>query len=228
MIKYPKVFTEKFHKANFNIKYCVSFFKKYLEGDILEVGAGCGSFTRYYYTKNIRSLLLTELDKTNFNILLERFKSNKIVKIKKTTIFKINKKFDVILYIHVLEHIKNDNLEIKEAIKKLKTKGFLVILAPAHNKMYSNFDKLVGHYRRYEMNFFRKKFKFVKQIDLRYLDSMGYILFFLNKVFFKNEVSPSTLKIFIWDKLFTPLTIFIDFILGYKHGKCILAIYRKY
>ena len=78
------------------------------------------------------------------------------------------------------------------------------------------------------MNFFRKKFKFVKQIDLRYLDSMGYILFFLNKVFFKNEVSPSTLKIFIWDKLFTPLTIFIDFILGYKHGKCILAIYRKY
>lgn len=56
---------------------------------------------------------------------------------------------------------------------------------------------------------------------------MGFILYFLNKIFFKDENHPSKFKIFIWDKLFTPLSIIIDFITFYKFGKCILAIYKK-
>ena len=57
---------------------------------------------------------------------------------------------------------------------------------------------------------------------------MGYILYFLNKFFFKNETTPSKLKIFIWDKFFTPITIIIDFVLRYRFGKCILAVYKKF
>ena len=156
MISYPKTVTEVFDGADFHIKYCVSFFKKYLKGDVLEVGAGCGSFTRHYFNKKITSILMTELDKKNNAILSRKFKNNKKVSIEKKKIFKIKKKFDVVLYLHVLEHIKNDNLEIKEAIKKLKKNAYLIFLVPAHNKMYSNLDKLVGHYRRYELNFLKK------------------------------------------------------------------------
>jgi len=228
MHKYPEPVTEVFDNANFHIKYCVSFFKKYLKGDILEVGAGCGSFTRHYFNKKINSILMTELDKKNNLALSKKFKHNKIIKIEKNTVSKINKKFDAILYLHVLEHIKDDNLEIKNAVKKLKKNGHLIFLVPAHSKIYSNLDKLVGHHRRYELNFFKKKFNFVNRYDLRFLDSMGYILYFLNKTFFKKEAYPSKLKIFIWDKFFTPITIFIDYILRYKFGKCILAVYKKY
>jgi hypothetical protein len=56
---------------------------------------------------------------------------------------------------------------------------------------------------------------------------MGYILYYLNKIFFKKENYPSKLKIFIWDKIFTPMSFIIDFITLYKFGKCILAIYKK-
>jgi|TARA_B110000914_G_C15372530_1_gene403862 SAM-dependent methyltransferase len=228
MISYPKTVTEVFDGADFHIKYCVSFFKKYLKGDVLEVGAGCGSFTRHYFNKKITSILMTELDKKNNAILSRKFKNNKKVSIEKKKIFKIKKKFDVVLYLHVLEHIKNDNLEIKEAIKKLKKNAYLIFLVPAHNKMYSNLDKLVGHYRRYELNFFKKKFNTVHQCDLKFLDSMGYILYFLNKIFFKKEAHPSKLKIFIWDKFFTPITVIVDFFSRYRFGKCILAVYKKY
>ena len=227
MSKYPEPITELFDDADFHIKYCTNFFRKYLKGDALEVGAGCGSFTRHYYNKKINSILMTELDKKNILILSKKFKNNKKICVTKNTIFKINRKFDVILYLHVLEHIKNDNLEIKGAIKKLKKNGYLIFLVPAHNKMYSNLDKLVGHYRRYELDFFKKKFKSVSPIDLRFLDSMGYLLYYLNKIFFKKESYPSKSKIFIWDKLFTPITILIDFILRYRFGKCILAVYQK-
>jgi phospholipid N-methyltransferase len=225
---YPEKITETFDDANFHIKYCLSFIKKYIYGDILEVGAGCGSFTRNYLDINsISSLTLTERDKKNIYILNSKFKKKKKIKVFKSFTRKLNKKYNVILYLHVLEHIKNDYQEINEAVKKLKKSGFLIILAPAHSKMYSNLDKIVGHYRRYELDFFKTKFKSIEQISLKYLDSSGYMLYFLNKLLFKNEKYPSKFKIFIWDKFFTPVSLILDFIFQYKIGKCILAIYKK-
>ena len=101
-------------------------------------------------------------------------------------------------------------------------------MSPAHQKLYSNLDKIVGHFRRYQKDFFLQKFNELKLIRLRFLDTSGYFLYYLNKVFFKKDGYPSKFKIFIWDKIFTPISIIADFILGYKVGKCILAIYRKY
>ena len=100
-------------------------------------------------------------------------------------------------------------------------------MVPAHQKIYSNLDKAVGHFRRYDLSFFKKNFKSLKTVNVRFLDSMGYFLYYLNKIFFKNEIFPSDLKIFIWDKFFTPITIIIDFLSKYKFGKCILAVYKK-
>ena len=91
MISYPKTVTEVFDGADFHIKYCVSFFKKYLKGDVLEVGAGCGSFTRHYFNKKITSILMTELDKKNNAILSRKFKNNKKVSIEKKKYLKSKK-----------------------------------------------------------------------------------------------------------------------------------------
>lgn len=226
MKHYPTEATEKFDNANFHINYCLFFMKEFLKGDVLEVGAGCGSFTRNYINNKINNLILTDLDKNNVKQLKKKFKQNSKIKIYNKQI-ESRKKFDTIIYLHVLEHIKNDKQEIKFAIKKLKKNGTLIIMVPAHQKIYSNLDKAVGHFRRYEISFFKKNFKSLRTINLRFLDSMGYLLYYLNKIFFKEEVYPSNFKIFIWDKIFTPITILFDFLFRYKFGKCILAIYKK-
>ena len=227
MEKYPKAVTERFDNANFHINYCLKFIKKYLKGDILEVGAGCGSFTKNYLNKSINSVTLTELDKKNILDLKKKFKKNTNIKILNKTIEEVNEKFDSIIYLHVLEHIKNDEQEILNATKRLNKNGFLIIMVPAHQKIYSNLDRAVGHFRRYEIEFFNKNFKSLKKINVKFLDTMGYFLYLFNKFFFKKEVYPSKFKIFIWDKIFTPLTIIVDFIFRYRFGKCILVIYKK-
>ena len=66
-----------------------------------------------------------------------------------------------------------------------------------------------------------------KIVKLHFLDILGYLLYHLNKTFFKDETYPSNLKIFIWDKIFTPVTIIIDYLTGYKFGKNILCVYKK-
>ena len=131
------------------------------------------------------------------------------------------------MYLHVLEHISDDIQELKRAIDKLNNNGYLVIMVPAHQKIYSNLDKAVGHFRRYDFKFFKKNFKSLETVNIKFLDSMGYFLYYLNKIFFKKEIYPSKFKIFIWDKFFTPLTMIVDFLSGYRFGKCILAIYKK-
>ncbi len=227
MENYPEVVTERFDDANFHINYCLKFIKKYMRGNILEVGAGCGSFTRNYLNPEINSITLTEVDDKNILDLKEKFKNNQKIKITKENIYNINQEFDVIIYLHVLEHIKNDEEEIKEATKKLGKNGTLIIMVPAHKKIFSNLDSAVGHFRRYEMDFFHKKFDNLEISSVKYLDSMGYFLYYLNKLVFKKEVYPSKLKIFIWDKIFTPISAVTDFMLRYKFGKCILAVYKK-
>lgn len=226
MEQYPETATERFDDANFHINYCLSFFKKYIKGSIIEVGAGCGSFTRNYY-KDMANVILTEKDEKQIADLKNKFKKNENVSISNLDIGEFKKSFDTILYLHVLEHIKEDIREIENAAKKLNQDGHLIIMVPAHQKIYGNLDKAVGHYRRYEKKFFKNNFNNLKLINFRYLDSMGYLLYYLNKIFFKKETYPSKLKIFIWDKFFTPVSVILDFFTNYKIGKCIIAIYRK-
>jgi len=223
---YPGKELEIFDKAVFWRKYIYFLVRKYLKNGLLEVGAGIGSFTKNY-KNNFTNISLTELDKKNIKRLKKRFKNSKIKILSKFT-SEIGKKFNTILYMNVLEHIKNDKKEINISLSKLNKKGYLVILVPAHNELYTKFDKEIGHFRRYKINFFKKlKLKNSKIIKLQYLDCLGYFLYYLNKMFYKDEVYPSESKIFIWDKFFTPLTFFLDKFLNYKFGKNILCIIKK-
>lgn len=225
-MKYPGLELDNFDKANIWRSYIYFLIKKFIKGKVLEVGAGIGSFTENYLNlKKISSITLSEMDKDFCKILNNRYKKKLIIK--NQQIMKFKCKFDTIMYLNVLEHIKKDKDEIKSSLKKLNHRGHLIILVPAHQEIYSEFDKAVGHIKRYDINFFKKLKKNYKIVFLKQIDLIGYFLYFLNKIFFKNEVYPTKLKIFIWDKIFTPLTIVIDFLTFRKFGKNILCIIKK-
>ena len=225
--KYPEIALERFDKANFMISYVVFKIRKFLKDGMLEVGAGCGSFTKSYM-KNFRSITLTDTDIGSYNLLKKNFINEKNINVLNSNIKDIDNKFNTLLYFNVLEHVKNDKLEIKVALEKLNYGGHLIILVPAHQKIYSKLDKAVGHYKRYDINFFEEnKFENSEIVKLHFLYFFGYTLYYLNKILFKKETYPTAVKIFIWDKISTPLTTIVDFLTGYKFGKNILCIYRK-
>ena len=225
--KYPKIATERFDRARIWIKYIVNQTKFYMSKNVIEIGAGCGSFARAYYRKEFNTLVLTESDNVNLYDLNKIFFQFSNVKIIRSNIKNIKKKFDTIIYFNVLEHIKDDTSEINNAINKLNKNGYLIILVPAHQNLYGNLDLAVGHYRRYNISYFAKSFKNCKIVELKFLDMAGYFLYYFNNLFFKKQTYPSKIKIFIWDKFFTPLTIILDFITFYRFGKNILCVFKK-
>ena len=225
-MEYPGQELEIFDKARIFQKYIFFKIRKYLTNGILEVGAGLGSFTKEYINK-YDNIHLSDLDSFNYSELQKKF-NNKKIYIYQKKIQEIRSNFNTIIYLNVLEHIKKDAEEIQLASSKLNLGGNLIILVPAHQNLYSKFDRAVGHCKRYDLDFFKNlNNKNLKLKKLIHLDLLGYMLYFFNKIFFKEEVYPSKSKILIWDKIFIPITIILDFLTFYKFGKNILCIYEK-
>lgn len=224
-LKYDGFELEYFDNSQNFRNYQLSLIKKYLKKEIAEVGPGRGGFVDYY-KKNVQSLCLVEPDKKLFRFLKKRY-SNKKITIKNSTIDKIQNKFNTIMYFDVLEHIKNDLKEIKSAKKKLKKKGFLIFSVPAFQIFYNNFDKSVGHHKRYSKKDFRliaykTNLKIKKMI---YYDSIGLLLVMFSKIFnLSNKNLENNIK--IWNFLI-PLSRFIDLLTFNKFGKSLLCVFEN-
>ena len=62
-----------------------------------------------------------------------------------------DKTFDLVSALDVLEHVKNDELAISEISRILKKDGIAIVTVPHGMKYYTTQDRLIGHYRRYEI-----------------------------------------------------------------------------
>lgn len=57
--------------------------------------------------------------------------------------------FDAVLCLDVLEHIQNEELVLSEFFRILKKEGVLILMVPAYQYLWSYWDRMAGHYRRY-------------------------------------------------------------------------------
>jgi len=135
--------------------------------------------------------------------------------------------FDTILYIDVMEHIENDFEEIKLASRYLKPGGKIIVLSPAHDFLFSQFDAAIGHFRRYDIRSMKNLCPENLILDKSfYLDSAGFFLSLANKLILRSS-HPNKRQIDIWDKVFVKLSKIIDPFLLYRFGKTIVGIYKK-
>ncbi len=67
------------------------------------------------------------------------------------------KTFQVIGIFDVLEHIPDDNRILRDLWALLENGGVLLLTVPAHRSLWSYFDELAGHCRRYEAGDLRSK-----------------------------------------------------------------------
>jgi SAM-dependent methyltransferase len=58
--------------------------------------------------------------------------------------------FDTVLAIHVMEHVEDDTAFMRQCLDKVGPAGHVVILVPALNALYSDLDRKIGHFRRYD------------------------------------------------------------------------------
>jgi SAM-dependent methyltransferase len=131
--------------------------KQLIPGNTLDAGCGKGEY----------SLFLSELghgvtafDPSAFAIknLQKSIPIAANIFMEENTIDKFSspKAFDNIVSIEVLEHIESDQAAIQKLYSLLKKGGTLVISIPANPLLFSEGDRVSGHYRRYRHKDFKK------------------------------------------------------------------------
>lgn len=210
-------------------KYQYDLIKDYLGKKILEVGPGSGKFAKNFLLNSTNEIHLTEINKNLHKLLSDEFKEvNKQIKIFSKKIQDIEYKYDTICYFDVIEHIEDHESEIKNALKKLNPNGNLIIIVPAFNHLYSNYDKSIGHYRRYEKKFFQE-FLVSNNIfckELFYFDSIGYFFLLVNKLINVKTNKKVSFGTFIWN-LMVPISKLLDKILFHKFGKSLVCVIQN-
>jgi hypothetical protein len=213
----------------FNFRnYQHQIIRRFIENKkICDIGTGSGGLVNYYL-KSTSKIFLVEPSKNLYKKTKKKFK-NKVKIYKKYSEIK-NHKFDAIIYMDVIEHIHDYEKDLLCKIKNLKIDGYLIISVPAFNFLYTNYDKEIGHFKRFEksdfINFSKKNKLVIKK--LYYYDLIGFLLIFINKFIFNKTLSAMNFKksVHIWNSLI-PLSKLFDFLIFNLFGKSLICILQK-
>ncbi|QDU26354.1 hypothetical protein ETAA8_14320 [Anatilimnocola aggregata] len=204
----------------------------YLGSRVLEVGAGIGTTTLAQCRKPHTAWLCLEPDRgqvAQIDGLIERRELPACCTTFAGFIADLpaSELYDSILYMDVLEHIEHDAAEAARAAEHLLPGGYLIALCPAHQSLYSPFDRAIGHYRRYSRRSLAAAIpSSLQRVSLRYLDSVGLCASFANRLLLKQSM-PTPRQIAVWDSYFVRTSRWLDPLLCYSLGKSVLGIWQK-
>jgi SAM-dependent methyltransferase len=142
-------------------------------------------------------------------------------------ILNLGKKFDTVVCINVLEHIKNDEKALENMFRILLQGGNLLLFVPAIPQLYGSLDIDPGHFRRYTKKMLTKRISHVgfqiKKIE--YSNFLGVFGWYLNARILKRRRF-SVLQPLLFDKI-VPLIAKIEKILKPPVGMSLFVIAER-
>jgi SAM-dependent methyltransferase len=157
--------------SDFTYRSILFFLNKYGKKSqkVLDIGCGVGT-TSLFLGSSKKNVVGIDISKTGISVAkknAEKLNLDKLVK------FKVldfpNKlptgKFDLIICSEVLEHIKNDKMAVIRIENILQKGGIVIASSPSQDAplyrvgLLKNFDKEVGHLRRYSEETFEGLFE---------------------------------------------------------------------
>jgi SAM-dependent methyltransferase len=213
-------------------RYFARHLHPYISGAVLEVGAGNGINAQYLAAGNasITAWVLVEPDP---ELALQIDDNTRGLGLPNRQVIQgiIDdvgaRQFDTILYIDVLEHIEQAEEEIAKALQRLLPGGHLIVLVPAFNFLYNDFDRRIGHFRRYDKPLLLGQVGGrLAAVKLFYLDSVGFFASLANTLFLKKSL-PSPANVRLWDRYLVRLSYLSDVLLRYSFGKSLIGVFRK-
>jgi SAM-dependent methyltransferase len=200
----------------------------YLGQSVLDAGAGFGAITEHFAAQRT----LVALDPADeCRIALEkRFIEwpNVSVRVGDIEALSQSDQFDSIVMINVLEHIRDDVAAIRKLATHITPAGSLVLLVPAYNFMYTNWDRAVGHQRRYSRNRLAAVIEMagLTVTHIRYVNALalpGWMI--TGPLTHRAESLRSSLD--IWDRFGVPISRWIENRVELHFGLNLLAVAKR-
>lgn len=209
---------------------------RHCSGDILEIGSGIGNISGYFIADNA-SIALSDFDSSYLPGLKERFKNNSNLK----GIYHLDfsdknlennhpellGKFDSIFALNVVEHIPDHEQALKNALKMLRKGGKVIILVPAFQRLFNQFDVQLEHQRRYNKKSLKELISSsgFEVVHSQYFNFIGILGWFVSgKILGKKMIPEGQMK--LYDTL-VPLWKATDFFTDGFAGLSVIQVGRK-
>jgi SAM-dependent methyltransferase len=197
-------------------------------GDIVELGAGHGTMSERL--RHLGHVTACEPSLRAAARLEERFAgaSDVTVVAEDIAATMAGASFDSAVMINVLEHIPDD-LEALTAIHDgLRPGGTLAVYVPAHEVLYSRFDRLIGHQRRYRRSTLTQALSRAgfEIVELRYVNLPGMLAWLVIARMLGLIPSQSGL-LDLFDRFVVPVVRAVEDRWPMPSGASLLAIARR-
>jgi SAM-dependent methyltransferase len=210
-------------------RWIVDEFEPYLGETIAEVGAGVGTISTLLLGTRIKRLVAFEPSPNMYPLLEKELRHEKRARAVNDffTLKYAKEGFDAVVYINVLEHIEDDRTELTTALQSLRPEGHLLLFVPALTWLYSDFDKQIGHFRRYRKADLRDLVEDVgfAIVRARYFDLAGIVPWYVKYVLLRTSMGSASVS--LYDKLVVPTMRLIESSVTPPIGKNVLLIARK-
>lgn len=136
---------------------------------ILEIGPGVGVNIEVLQTYGVVDIL--EIDQ----YFIELIQKNKKLNVRKifNQFSEITQKYDLIVFLDVLEHIEDHQIFLKEISYILNHDGIGIMSVPAYDSLFSEHDKNLHHFRRYNWSLINEqvdqKFNLYKKFGYNFI-----------------------------------------------------------
>ena len=219
------------HARNWK-RYWSRSIRSHVGKSVLEVGAGLGTNTPYLLSAAQENWLCLEPDGAlteQISATLATHPQRGIVRTRTGMLRDLapDELFDTILYIDVLEHIEDDTGEMRLALTHLAVGGKIIVLSPAQPGLYTEFDRALGHFRRYTRASLKACTPLVARlVEIYALDSFGLLASVANKILLHQSM-PTAKQIAFWDGWLVPVSRVTDPVIGFSLGKSLIAVWEK-
>jgi 2-polyprenyl-3-methyl-5-hydroxy-6-metoxy-1,4-benzoquinol methylase len=225
---------ERLGTAKHFFEWVLGEFHPYLQGRILEVGAGLGTITRKLLDGYPDVAIVCLEPAENLFDELESYAAlePRVVAHRQTLAsYEVHpdERFDAVLYLNVLEHIADDAAELRLATAVLRPGGVVLVFGPALEWLYSELDYRAGHYRRYSVRRLRDLAEAagLEVVSARYFDVLGVLPYLIVYRLLRHEdITGSTM--WAYDRVAVPLSRLIQRALPAPPiGKNVVLVARK-
>ncbi len=222
-------FAENYHR------WILDIFRPFLGRRLVEVGAGTGSFSNLLLETQPESLSLIEPSEM-YEALVKNIPSDAgptAISHHRNIFTSVANDIkptrpDTLLYVNVLEHIENDVDELRAVHRTLSTGGRLCIFVPSLPFLLSDFDRRIGHFRRYERKDLLRKCEdagFTLRL-IRSFDAPG-ILPWLVKYRLLGSTTMESSAVQLYDRVAVPIIRRIEAVLHPPIGKNLIYVGEK-
>ncbi len=205
--------------------------KQYIGRRILEIGCAFGNFTKKMQDRDF--LCAIDIEGEYVHAMKKEFQSFSQIDVLQYDISSPevlelkSQDFDTIVCLNVLEHIKDDSVALENMHQLLRKEGYLCLIVPAFQSIFSEMDRTDHHYRRYDKGDLLKKIKEAgfDTVRAKYMNMPGFLGWWFNGKILRRRFIPFR-QMLMYDKI-VPLVSFIEKVFDPPFGQSLILVAKK-